>query len=71
MRSDATDTENSFPSAQQANLDLVMRVGTLIQTGFADSDEEVFAVRSWRSPTRVPSTSGARRIDPSVPNRPG
>ena len=32
-----------FPSAQQANLDLVMRVGTLIHTGFANSDEEVFA----------------------------
>ncbi len=46
MPSDATDTENPvtpFPSAQQANLDLVMRVGTLIHTGFADSDEEVFA----------------------------
>jgi hypothetical protein len=32
MPSDATDTENPvtpFPSAQQANLDLVMRAGTL------------------------------------------
>ena len=31
------------PSAQQANLDLVNRVGTLIRTGFAHPDEEVFA----------------------------
>ena len=31
------------PSAQQANLDLVTRAGTLIRTGFADPDEELFA----------------------------
>ncbi len=46
MSSDATDTENPvtpFPSAQQANLGLVMRAGTLIQTAFANSDEELFA----------------------------
>ena len=32
-----------IPSAQSANLDLVRRVGTLIQTGFANPDEELFA----------------------------
>ena len=31
------------PSVQQANLDLVVRVGTLIHTSFADSHEELFA----------------------------
>ena len=30
-------------SIQQANLDLVVRAGTLIQTRFADPDEELFA----------------------------
>lgn len=46
MPSDAADTENPvtpFPSAQQSNLDLVMRAGTLIRTAFANSDEELFA----------------------------
>jgi len=34
---------NSSPSTQQANLDLVVRVGVLIHSGFADPDEDVFA----------------------------
>ena len=41
-----SDTENPvtpFPSAPQANLDLVMRAGTLIRTGFANFAEELFA----------------------------
>lgn len=41
-----SDTENPvplLPSAQQVNLDLVMRAGTLIRTGFANSAEELFA----------------------------
>ena len=40
MPPDTTDTENPvppFPSAQQANLDLVVRAGILIQTAFATS----------------------------------
>ena len=32
-----------FSSAQQANLDVVMRVGTLIQSGFVGAEEELFA----------------------------
>ena len=46
MKSDALDTGDPgtpFPSAQEANLDLVMRAGTLIHTGFANPDEELFA----------------------------
>ena len=46
MPSDTTDTVNPvtpFPSVQQANLDLVMRAGTLIHTAFATSDEELLA----------------------------
>jgi len=46
MTSDATEAKNSvtpFPAARHANLDLVMRAGTLIHTGFANSDEELFA----------------------------
>ena len=46
MPSDATDNENPVApsqSVQQANCDLVVRVGTLIHTGFANSDEEAFA----------------------------
>ena len=40
------DTEHPvtpLPPGQQASLDLVMRAGTLIQTGFANPDEELFA----------------------------
>ena len=46
MPSDAPDTEyhvTPISSAQQANLDLVMGAGTLIRTGFANSDEDRFA----------------------------
>ena len=34
---------NPSRSSQQANLDLVTRVGILIGTGFADPDEDLFA----------------------------
>ena len=46
MPSDGTDSENPvtpLPSVQQGNLDLVMRAGALIRTGFANADEEMFA----------------------------
>jgi hypothetical protein len=34
---------NPSQSAQQANLDLVVRAGSLIATGFANPDEDLFA----------------------------
>ena len=34
---------NPSQSAQQANLDLVVRAGSLIATGFANRDEDLFA----------------------------
>ena len=43
MPAGATETENpvtALPSAQSANLALVMRVGSLIHTGFATPDDE-------------------------------
>ena len=39
-------SDNAFTSltpTQQANLDLVTRAGTMIRTGFANADEDVFA----------------------------
>jgi hypothetical protein len=33
----------SFPPTQQANLDLVAQAGTLIRTGFANADDDIFA----------------------------
>ena len=46
MQTDTTTTDSdvtAHATLQSANLDLVMRAGALIHTGFANADEELFA----------------------------